>query len=100
MQLATTSPSIHTVQAEHAPRSHPILVPVRPSSYRSTSAKVVAGSTRTTTVPPFTDNDRGAGPGPSTFASPLKACALVEPDNPSRSTVPAAEIATPLTKAR
>ena len=31
MQLEATSPSSQTVQAEHAPRSQPIFVPVNPS---------------------------------------------------------------------
>ena len=44
MQLATTSPSSQTVQAEQAPRSQPIFVPVSPSASRSTSTRVVAGS--------------------------------------------------------
>jgi hypothetical protein len=44
MQAQTVTPSSHTVQAEQAPRSHAILVPVSPKGPRRASASVVRGS--------------------------------------------------------
>src|SRR5262249_49912538 len=66
MQLEATSPSSHTVQALHAPRSQPILVPVKPSWSRMTCTSVVAGSTRTVASRSLIDKDKRTGPGPNT----------------------------------
>ena len=65
MQEATGVPSSHTVQAEQAPRSQPILVPVRSSGPRNTSASVALGSTLTSRVTPFTVNVIETAPGPA-----------------------------------
>src|SRR5215216_6612681 len=53
MQLAVTSPSINTVQAEQAPRSHPIFAPVNFRSCRRTSTSVAAGSMKSETDSPL-----------------------------------------------
>src|SRR5262249_45866511 len=66
MQLEATSPPSHTVHALHAPRSQPILVPVKPSWSRMTCTSVVAGSTRTVASRSLTDKVRGTAPGPNT----------------------------------
>jgi hypothetical protein len=44
MHELTGVPSIHTVHALHAPRSHTTFVPVRSRFTRSASASVVRGS--------------------------------------------------------
>src|SRR5947207_2845840 len=71
MQLAATSPFTRTVQAEHAPRSHPILVPVRPNCWRRRSASVVAGSMWVEIVRPFKRNERGVEPEGVVPGAPL-----------------------------
>ena len=65
MQEATGAPSSQTVQAEQAPRSQPILVPVRSSGPRSTSARVVRGWTCRWWCLPLTVSVSGAAPGPA-----------------------------------
>src|SRR5688572_32921430 len=48
------SPSTSTAQAPHSPSSQPCLVPVRPSSSRSTSSSVLYGANETSAGSPFT----------------------------------------------
>ena len=55
----TGAPSSQTVQAEHAPRSHPILMPVRPRVPRNASASVARGSTRGDRAIPLTSSMMG-----------------------------------------
>src|ERR1019366_1017378 len=62
----TGVPSVHPVQAEHEPRSHPTLVPLMPSSNRSTSASVCRGSTATRCSTPLTRRLTFTAPGPTT----------------------------------
>src|SRR5215211_2935283 len=101
IQLATTSPSTHTVQAEQAPRSQPILVPVRPRLSRKTSANIVPGSTRTGSVRPLTDKESATAPGPSTCGGLMRSPAAAgTPKPPSRSATLAAESPAPLKNVR
>jgi len=52
----TGSPSSSTVQAPQSPASHPTLVPVSPSSSRSTRESRCTGELETVTARPFTRN--------------------------------------------
>src|ERR1017187_8688239 len=54
MHEATGTRSTQTVQAEHAPRSQPIFVPVRSSGPRKTSASVACPEIATDRCTPFT----------------------------------------------
>ena len=75
MQLQTWAPSSNTVQAPQSPALQPTLVPVRPRSSRSASARRVIGGAATKTGRPLTSNAmapaRSAAPGaPGGFALP------------------------------
>ena len=89
-------PSI-TVHAPHAPRSQPILVPVRPRSSRSALASVVRGSTATRCRSPLTVSSICTAPGPSLLACPAAADASIA--SPSSAAAPVSTPA-PLTKPR
>src|SRR4029077_15371351 len=56
MQERTVSPFIRIVQAPHTPCSQPTLVPVRPTSSRKKSTKVLRASTVCSYATPFTRN--------------------------------------------
>ena len=73
MQEATGAPSSQTVQAEQAPRSQPILVPVSSSASRKASARVVLGSTESAQGVPLTLRVMGTASGPTVSSS--AACA-------------------------
>jgi len=92
MHDATGAPSSQTVQAEQAPRSQPILVPVRSSGPRSTSASVTRGSTFTARATPLTVKVSDTTPGP-TIAGSSAATALRA--SPSSAMLPAATPAPP-----
>ncbi len=66
MQEQTGAPSSQTVQAEHAPRLHAILVPVSPSGPRSASASVIWFGARNARSAPFTLSAIISGPDVST----------------------------------
>ncbi len=69
MQEQTGNPSSQTVQAEQAPRSHPILVPVRPSGSRSASAKVIRGSISNLCESPLTSRSIATACDPTDWGS-------------------------------
>src|SRR5207237_7210972 len=85
------------VHATHAPRSQPILVPVRPRSSRSALASVVRGSTATRCRSPLTVSSICTAPGPSLLACPAAADASIA--SPSSAAAPVSTPA-PLTKPR
>src|SRR6266436_5778441 len=55
------APSIKTVHAPHCPSPQPYLLPVRPSSSRSTVNREVSGGYRTGNLLPFTSSSISAG---------------------------------------
>src|SRR5687768_11027013 len=77
MQLVATSSSIHTVQAEQAPRSQPTLVPVRPRPSRRNSTSVVAGSANAVRGSPLTCRLRGAACGPNVSGATVRSVATL-----------------------
>ena len=70
---ADRMPSTNTVHAPQAPRSQAILVPVRPSGPRNTSARVARGSTRSVRATPLTCKVTGTESGPPPDALVLSA---------------------------
>ena len=77
MHEQTGIPSSQTVQAEHAPRLQAILVPVRPSGPRKTSASVARDSISTVRSTPFTRRTMSwIEPPDDAAASPLEALGI------------------------
>src|SRR6266853_51932 len=57
-QLFTNSPFMRIAHEPHSPSPQPSLVPVNPNVCRRTSSNLSIGKTRTSTVLPFTVNER------------------------------------------
>ena len=95
MQEQTGMPLSQTVQAEQAPRLHPIFVPVRPSGPRRASANVMRGSTSNLCVLPLTARLIATACGPTGCASVSRGSATVMDDAVFIMVAPAVERAEP-----